>query len=138
MTFATFCAHPGTCSPTTFADLFDAFLEFREMRSRPVNLAAIRTTAELIVIDLCKGFEFFDYASLGNFSQGRVTAEASCKRGEGTEKLKTADDFESLFISVLCTRALDYLYYRVHQQPTIACQKRPFFTFHYLVQLRMF
>ena len=101
MTFATFCAHPGTCSPTTCADLFDAFLEFREMRPRPVNLAAIRTTAELIVIDLCKGFESLNYAILGNFPQGRVTAEAPCKRGEGTEKLKTADDFDSLFIGIL-------------------------------------
>src|SRR5437660_4472349 len=91
---------PITKSRATRSNFFDTFLEFREVRSCPVNLAAIRTTAELIVIDLCKGFESLNYAILGNFSQGRVTAEASCKRGEGTEKLKTADDFESLFIGV--------------------------------------
>ena len=71
------------------------------MGSCPVNLSAINAAPKLVVINFRKGFEALNYAGLGNLSERCVTAEATCKRGERTEKLKTADHFDGLFVRVL-------------------------------------
>ena len=56
------------------ANLFDPLLQFKKMRPRPVNLFAVRTAVELVVIDFGKRFEFVDYVGLGYLSQRRVTS----------------------------------------------------------------
>ena len=53
-----FASSPG-------ANFFDSLLQFRKMRPRPVDLFAVRTAAELVVIDFGERLEFVDYVGLG-------------------------------------------------------------------------
>src|SRR6516225_9282703 len=62
------------------ADFFDSLLQFGKMRSRPVDLPAARTPAELVVIDFGKRLEFVDYVGLGCLFQHCVTSQAACER----------------------------------------------------------
>jgi hypothetical protein len=71
------------------------------VRSCPINLAAACATPELFVVDFRKRFKPLNYFGLGNLSQRRVAANAPRKWGEGTKKIKTANYFDGLFISVL-------------------------------------
>src|SRR6266496_2098980 len=82
------------------ADLLEAFLEFREVRPRPINLAAAGATPELLVVDFRKRFESLNYFGLRNLAQRRVAEEAPCKWDDGAKKIKTADYFDGLFIGV--------------------------------------
>ena len=53
-----FASSPG-------ANFFDSLLQFGKMRARPVDLFAVRTAAELVVIDFGERLEFVDYVGLG-------------------------------------------------------------------------
>jgi hypothetical protein len=64
------CSADASC--TICANFFEAFLEFREVRSCPINLAAACATPELFVVDFRKRFEPLNYFGLGNLSQRRV------------------------------------------------------------------
>src|SRR4026207_121109 len=92
---------PSTNSRTTCANLLDAFLEFREVRSRPIDLAASRATPELVVVNFRKRFELVNYLRLGHHPQRRIAANTSRKWSEGTKEIKTADYFDGLFVSIL-------------------------------------
>ena len=82
-------------------NLLQPFLEFREMRSGPINLVTANATPELFVVGFRKRFEPLDYFGLGNVAQRRVAANATCKRSNGVKKIKTADYFHGLFVRVL-------------------------------------
>ena len=88
-------------SSTICANFFEAFLEFREVRSCPINLVAACATAELFVVDFRKRFESLNYFGLGNLSQRCVAAKATGKWGDRTKKIKTANYFHGLFVGVL-------------------------------------
>jgi hypothetical protein len=88
-------------SRTTRSNFVDTFLEFREMRTSPVNLPATRATPELFVVDFCKRFESLNYCGLGSLSQRRIASKAPRKWGEGAEKVKPLNYFDSLVISLL-------------------------------------
>ena len=62
-----FASSPG-------ANFLDSLLQFREMRSRPVDLFAVRTAAELVVIDFGERLESVDYVGLRCFFQRRVAS----------------------------------------------------------------
>ena len=47
------------------ANFFDTLLQLRKMRPWPVDLFAIRTATEVVVIYFCKRLEFIDYFGLG-------------------------------------------------------------------------
>jgi hypothetical protein len=55
-------------------DFFDPLLQFGKMRSRPIDLFAARTAAELVVINFGKRLEFVDYVGLGCLFQQCVTS----------------------------------------------------------------
>jgi hypothetical protein len=71
------------------------------MRSGPVNLITTGAASELLVVNFSERFEPLNYFGFGNLSQGRIAAKASCKWGDGTEKIKAPDYFDRLFFCVL-------------------------------------
>ena len=99
---------------TTCSNLLEAFLEFREVRSGPINLAATCAKPELLVVGFRKWFEPFNDFGLRSLLQRRVAAKAPRKRSDGTKKIKAANYFDGLFIGVLRTRAVTGSYYCVH------------------------
>ena len=97
------------------ANLLDPLLQFGEMRSRPVDLFAIRTAVELVVIDFGKRFEFVDYVSLGCLFQWGITSQAAGERRDQFRNVKAADDLDRLFVGVLGSRVISVLHDRVHE-----------------------
>ncbi len=79
------------------------------MRARPVNLFAVRTATELVVIDFGERLEFVDYVGLGCFFQRRVASEAPRERCDQFRKIKTADNFDRLFVGILGARVISVL-----------------------------
>ena len=82
-------------------NLFNAFFQSLEMRSGPVNLAATRAMAEPIVIDLRKRLEFLDDLRLCCLFQESVTTQTAGKGSDQVQKVKAANDLDSLFFGVL-------------------------------------
>ena len=82
------------------ANFFDSLLQFRKVRPRPVDLFAVRTAPELVVIDFGERLEFADYVGLGYRFQRGVTSQAPRERRDQFRKIKTADNFDRLFVGV--------------------------------------
>ena len=80
------------------ANFFDPLLQFRKVRPRPVDLLAARTAAKLVVIDFGKRLEFVDYVGLGCLFQRCITSQAPRERRDQFRKIKTADNFDRLFV----------------------------------------
>ena len=116
---------------TARADLLETFLKFREVRSCPIDLAAAGAMPELFVINFREWLESFDYFSLGDLLQRRVATKTSRKWSDGAEQVEAANYFDGLFVSVLRARAVTGRYYRVHEQPPVACKECSSFAFHY-------
>ena len=108
------------------------------MRARPIDLFAVRTATELVVIDFGEWLEFVDYLGLGCFFQRRVTSQTPCERRDQFRKIKAADNFDRLFVGVLRPRVLSVLNDRVHEQTPITRQERSIFADHDLEQLPVF
>jgi len=87
-------------------NFFETFLKFREMRSRPVNLAAARAAPELFVVDLSKRLKLLNYISLRNFLERRIAAKAPSKWGNEAKKIEAANYFYGLFVGILGSRAV--------------------------------
>jgi hypothetical protein len=104
------------------------------MRPRPVDLFAARTAAELFVIDFGKRLEFVDYGGLGCLFQRCVASQAPRERRDQFRKIKTADNFDRLFVGVLGARAISVLNDPVHEQTPIARQERSIFASHHFEQ----
>ena len=86
------------------------------MRARPVDLFAARTAAELVVIDFGKRLEFVDYVGLCCLFQRCVTSQAPRERRDQFRKIKTADNFDRLFVGILGARVVCVLNDPVHEQ----------------------
>jgi hypothetical protein len=71
------------------------------VRPGPINLFATGAALELLVVDIGKRLKALNYLGLGNISQQPVAANASRKWSNGIEKIKAADYFDCLFVSVL-------------------------------------
>ena len=123
-----FASNPG-------ANFFDSLLQFRKVRPRPIDLFAIRTAAELVVIDFRERLEFADYVGFGYRFQRGVTSQAPRKRRDQFRKVKTTDNLDRLFVGVLGPRPISVLNNRVHEQTPITRQERSIFADHYLEQL---
>src|SRR5262249_54636652 len=106
-----------------------------KVRPRPVNLFAAGTAAELVVIDFGKRLEFVDYIGLGCLFQRCVTSYTARKRRDQSQKVKTADNLNRLFVRVLGVRGLSVFNDRVHAEPPISGYERAIFTGHDLEQL---
>src|SRR5262245_59027198 len=117
------------------ANFFDPLLQFSKMRSRPVDLFATGTAAELVVIDFGKRLEFVDYLCLSCLFQRFIASQASRKRGDQFREVKTADDLDRLFVGVLRPRVISVLNDRVHEQTPITRQERSIFAGHHPKQL---
>src|SRR5882724_7657684 len=117
------------------ANFFDSPLEFRKVRPRPVDLFAVRTAAELVVIDFGERLEFADYVGLGCLFQRCVTSQAPGERCDQFRKVKTADNLDRLFVGVLGPRPISVLDDRVHEQTPITRQERSIFADHHIEQL---
>jgi len=88
-------------------NFFEMLLKFREMRPRPVNLAAARAAPELFIVDLSKRLKLLNYVSLRNFLERRiVAAKAPGKWGNEPRKIESANYFYGLFIRILGSRAV--------------------------------
>ena len=122
-------------APSPRANFFDSLLQFRKVRPRPVDLFAVRTAAELVVIDLGERLEPVDYVDLGCLFQQFVTSQAPRERRDQFRKIKTADDLNSLFIGILGARVISVLNDRVHEQSPITRQERSIFAGHNFEQL---
>ncbi len=105
------------------------------MRPRPIDLFAVRTAAELVVVDFGERFEFADYVGLGCRFQRGVTSQAPRKRRDQFRKVKTTDNLDRLFVGVLGPRPISVLNDRVHEQTPITRQERSIFADHHLEQL---
>src|SRR5882724_13665288 len=92
-----FASSPG-------ANFFDSSLEFRKVRPRPVDLFAVRTAPELVVIDFRERLEFADYVGFGCRFQRAVTSQAPRERCDQFRKVKTAHNLDRLFVGVLRPR----------------------------------
>ena len=117
------------------ANFFDSPLEFRKVRPRPVDLFAGRTVPELVVIDFGERLEFVDYVGLGYRFQRGVASQAPRERCDQFRKVKTADNFDRLFVGVLGPRPISVLNDRVHEQTPITRQERSIFADHHFDQL---
>ena len=105
------------------------------MRSRPVDLFAVRTAAEVVVIDFGERLEFVDYVGLGCCFQRGVTSQAPGERRDQFRKVKAADNFDRLFVGILGARVISMLNDRVHEQASITRQEPSIFAGHNLQQL---
>ena len=105
------------------------------MRPRPVDLFAVRTAAELVVIDFRERLEFADYVGFGCRFQRAVTSQAPRERCDQFRKVKTAHNLDRLFVGVLGPRPISVLNDRVHEQTPITRQERSIFADHHLEQL---
>ena len=105
------------------------------MRPGPVDLFAVRTAAKLVVIDFGERLEFADYVGFGCRFQRAVTSQAPRERCDQFRKVKTADNLNRLFVSVLGPWPIPVLNDRVHEQTPITRQKRSIFADHHLEQL---
>src|SRR5215208_1557406 len=83
------------------ANFFDSSLEFGKVRPRPIDLFAVRTAAELVIIDFRERLEFFDYVGLGCRFQRGVTSHTPRERCDQFRKIKTTDNLNGLFVGVL-------------------------------------
>src|SRR5690242_4516657 len=101
-------------------NFFDPLLQLREMRSRPVDLFAIGTAAELIIVNFGKRLELVEYFGLACRFQQRVTPQAAGKRFDGVGEFKTPDNLDRLFVGVLGTWIISMLHDRVHKEAPIA------------------
>src|SRR5438552_12746982 len=119
-------------APSPGANLFDSPLEFRKVRPRPVDLFAVRTAVELIVIDFGERFEFADYLDLGYRFQRCVTSQAARERRDQFRKVKTADNLNRLFVGVLRPRPISVLNDGVHEETPITRQERSILADHHL------
>jgi hypothetical protein len=97
------------------------------MRPRPIDLFAIKTAPELVVVDFGERFEFVDYVSFGYRFQRAVASQAPRERCDQFRKAKTADNLDRLFIGVLGPRPISVLNDRVHEQTPITRQERSIF-----------
>ena len=68
------------------------------------------------------------------FQRG-VTSQTPRERRDQFRKIKTADNFDRLFVGVLGPRAISVLNDRVHEQTPITRQERSIFAGHHLEQL---
>src|SRR5437667_832158 len=123
-----FASSPG-------ANFFDSPLEFRKVRPRPVDLFAVRTAPEPVVIDFGERLEFADYVGLGCRFQRGVTSQTPRERCDQFRKVKTADNLDRLFVGVLGPRPISVLNDGVHEQTPITRQERSIFADHNLEQL---
>ena len=105
------------------------------MRPGPVDLFAVRTAAKLVVIDFGERLEFADYVGLGYRFQRAVTSQTPRERCDQFRKVKTADNLNRLFVSVLGPWPIPVLNDRVHEQTPITRQERSIFAGHHLEQL---
>src|SRR6516164_6970166 len=105
------------------------------MRPRPVYLFTARTAAKLVLINFGKRLEFVDYVGLRCLFQRCVTSHAACERRYQFCEIKTADNFNSLFVGVLGPRAISVLNDRVHEEAPITRQQGSIFAGHHLEQL---
>jgi hypothetical protein len=105
------------------------------VRPRPIDLFAVKTAAELVVVDFGERFEFADYVSLGYRFQRGVTSQAPRKRRDQFRKVKTTDNLDRLFVGVLGPRPISVLNDRVHEQTPITRQERSIFADHHLKQM---
>lgn len=119
----------------TRLNLVNPLFQFFEMRASPVNLPAAGATAELLVMDFCKRFEFLNNVGLGHRLQRRVAAEAARKWSDKAQKVETADHLDRLFVGILGTRTISVLDDRVHEQTPITRQERAVFARHDVEQL---
>jgi len=102
------------------------------MRARPVDLFAVRTAAEVVVIDFGERLEFVDYLGLGCFLQRCVTSQTPRERRDQFRNVKTADNFDRLFVGILGAWAISVLNDPVHEQTPITRQERSIFADHHL------
>src|SRR6478735_12386385 len=98
------------------ANFFDPFLQFGKMRARPIDLFAVRTATELVVIDFGQRLEFVDYLGLGCFFQRCVTSQAPREGRDQFRKINAADNFDRLFVGILGARVISVLHDSVHEQ----------------------
>jgi len=105
------------------------------MRPRPIDLFAIKTAPELVVVDFGERFEFVDYVSFGYRFQRAVTSQAPRERRDQFRNVKTADNFDRLFVGILGARAISVLNDPVHEQTPITRQERSIFADHHIEQL---
>jgi hypothetical protein len=117
------------------ANFFDPLLQFRKVRPRPIDLFTARTPAELVVIDFGERLEFVDYVGLRCRFQWGVTSQAPPERCDQFRKVKTADNFDRLFVGILGARAISVLNDPVHEQTPITRQERSIFAGHNIEQL---
>jgi hypothetical protein len=118
-------------SQTSFADLFEASLKFREMRSSPVNLPTAGATAEFLVVDFCKRLEPLNYVGFNDSLERPIAAKATRERSDRIEKMKATDNLDRLVVCVLRARAIAVPDNRMHQQMAIAREQGAIFAFHH-------
>ena len=82
-------------------NVLDPFLEFFKMRAGPVNSAATRATAELVVINFRKRFKIAHHIGLGCIFQSRITTKTARKGNDPIQQVKTTNDLYRLFFRVL-------------------------------------
>jgi hypothetical protein len=117
---------------TLRANRFEALLKFREMRSRPVNLAAADASPEFFVIDFGKWLKFFNYVTFGDSFEPRIATEATRKWSDRAKKIKAAHHLDCLRIRTLRPRAVTMSNDRMHQQSTVSREQPAIFAGHYL------
>ncbi len=76
------------------------------MRSCPVNLAATRATAKLVVIDFRKRLKALNDFGLGRVLQRGVTAKTARKWSDQLDEVKTAEDLDCLLVPGLGPRTI--------------------------------
>src|SRR4029453_7770524 len=119
-----FASKPGV-------NFVDPLLQFGKVRSRPVDLFAPRTAAELVVINFGKRLELVDYLGLGCLFQWCITSETARERRHELQQIKTADNLNGLFLGILRARPISVLNDGMHKQSSITRQERPVFTGHH-------
>src|SRR5215469_5314076 len=105
----------------------NSLLEFRNVRTAPIGLPAVRTLVKVVVVYTRERFELFDYTFFGDGRQHTVAAQTPGKRGQLASKGKTPDYFHGLFNGTLRSRKVAGSDPPMHQERSVACEERTIF-----------
>ena len=108
------------------------------MRAAPVDLPAVLAAPKALIINTRQRLEVFYGVRFGDLLEQAITPQAAGEGRNGIRKLKTANDFDGLFIWVRRTWAKAISDDGMHEETAVAREQCPVLMLHELEQSLIF
>ena len=105
------------------ANLLQSRFQFGEMRAGPIDLAAIRTAAEILVVDFREWFELIENVGFAYFHEQTVASDAARIWRDKLSQIKSAGHFDDLLVGLVRSWTIAVLHDFVHEQTAISCEQ---------------